>query len=69
MLDVYYAICDALEIRREPNFGEPRKGDIRDSNASIEKARKFLGYRPSYDFKAGIELAIQWYKEKFEKNS
>lgn len=40
----------------------PRASDIRDSNADISKARKNLGYDPSYDFKAGIMLAIEWYK-------
>ncbi len=48
---------------REPEFGPPRKGDIRDSNADISKARKAFGYDPEYDFKAGIALAIEWYKE------
>ena len=47
----------------EPIFGPPRAGDIRDSNADITKARTNLGYDPSYDFKAGIELAIDWYKK------
>ena len=63
LIDVYHAICDALDIEREPLFGPPRKGDIRDSNADITKARTLLHYDPSYDFKAGIALAIDWYKE------
>ncbi|MBQ9511961.1 MAG: SDR family oxidoreductase [Lachnospiraceae bacterium] len=62
LIDVYHAICDALGIQREPIFGPPRKGDIRDSNADISKARERMGYDPSYDFKKGIALAIDWYK-------
>ena len=63
LIDVYNALCEALGTDLEPIYGPPRKGDIRDSNADISKARKNLGYDPSYDFRAGIKLAIDWYKE------
>ena len=62
LIDVYRNLCEALGVEVEPVFGAPRAGDIRDSNADISKARKNLGYDPSYDFKAGIMLAIEWYK-------
>ena len=62
LIDVYKDICQALRVDVEPIFGPPRKGDIRDSNADISKAKKYLGYNPSYDFTEGIKLAIDWYK-------
>lgn len=61
--DIYEDICNALGKKVDPIHDEPRKGDIRDSNADISKAREAFGYDPSYDFKAGIALAIDWYKE------
>lgn len=63
LIDIYYDLCKALGIEREPNFGPDRPGDIRHSNADISKARKNLGYSPEYDFARGIALAIEWYKE------
>ncbi|MBO5565341.1 MAG: SDR family oxidoreductase [Lachnospiraceae bacterium] len=63
LIDVYHHLCEALHKDIEPIFGEPRKGDIRDSNADISKAREKLGYDPSYDFKAGITEAIAWYRK------
>lgn len=63
LIDIYNNLCEALGIEREPIFGPPRKGDIRDSNADISKAKKNLGYDPEYDFEAGIKLAIDWYRE------
>ncbi|MCM1266989.1 MAG: SDR family oxidoreductase [Bacteroidales bacterium] len=63
LIDVYYALCKALGVSVEPNFGPPRAGDVRDSNADITKARTLLGYDPEYDFEKGITLAIDWYKE------
>ena len=63
LIDVYRDICKALKLDVEPEFGPARAGDIRDSNADITKARQNLGYDPQYDFAAGIQLAIDWYKE------
>lgn len=63
LIDVYNQLCDALGTKVEPGFGPERKGDIRDSNADISKARELLGYAPEYDFAKGIHLAIGWYKE------
>ena len=63
LIDIYYGLCKALEIEREPIFGPDRKGDIKHSNADISKAKKLLGYDPDYDFEKGIALAIDWYKE------
>lgn len=63
LIDVYHDICDALGVNIEPNFGQTRAGDIRDSNADISKAKKKLGYDPQFDFEHGIKLAIDWYKE------
>ena len=63
LIDIYYDLCKALDIKREPNFGPDRPGDIKHSNADISKAREKLGYDPDYDFAKGIALAIEWYKE------
>lgn len=63
LIDIYYDLCKALDKDVEPNFGPDRAGDIKHSNADISKAEKMLGYAPEYDFKKGIMLAIEWYKE------
>ena len=69
LIDIYYGLVDALGItddkgnRLEPQFGPDRPGDIRHSNADIEKAKKLLKYNPEWSFKRGIQEAIAWYKE------
>ena len=63
LIDIYYGLCKALNIEREPLFGPDRAGDFKHSNADISKAQKLLGYDPEYSFERGIELAIEWYKE------
>ena len=63
LIDIYNHLCKALGKDVEPNYGPARKGDVRDSNADISKAKELLGYDPEYDFEKGIALAIDWYKE------
>lgn len=62
LIDVYKSICKALGTEIEPIFGPDRKGDIKHSNADINKAKEMLGYDPSWSFERGIEAAIEWYK-------
>ena len=47
----------------EPIYGPERHGDIPHSHASIEKAKKYLGYNPQIDARKGFELACEWYRE------
>lgn len=47
-------------------YGPNRAGDIPHSLASIEKAKKLLGYRPSHDIKAGLKEAVTWYWENLK---
>lgn len=63
LIDLYNKLCELMGKDIKPNFGPDRAGDIKHSNADIEKARKMLGYDPDYDFNRGIELTIDWYKE------
>lgn len=62
LIDIYHTLTKALGKDIEPHFGPDRKGDIKHSNADISKARKLLGYDPSYDFARGLNEAIEWYK-------
>ncbi|MBO4619735.1 MAG: SDR family oxidoreductase [Victivallales bacterium] len=63
LIDIYHTLTKALGVDIEPHFGPDRKGDIKHSNADISKARRLLGYEPSYDFARGLNEAIAWYRE------
>lgn len=63
LTDVYELIKRSMGKQIVPIFGEPRKGDIRDSNADITKAREQLGYDPDWDFERGLMATIDWYRE------
>jgi len=42
-------------------YGENRAGDIPHSLASIDKAKKILGYSPKYSLQEGLKEAVSWY--------
>jgi nucleoside-diphosphate-sugar epimerase len=45
-----------------PVYEESRKGDVRDSQADITKARELLGYEPTVSFEEGLRKTIEWYR-------
>ena len=44
-------------------YGPERKGDVKHSEASINKARDLLGYKPEYSFPKGLKETISWYRD------
>lgn len=44
-----------------PEYREFREGDVRHSLASIDKARRELGFEPTHTAARGLELAMKWY--------
>jgi UDP-glucose 4-epimerase len=42
------------------NYGPPRAGDVRDSQADISKADHLLGYRPHISFEDGLRRTVEW---------
>lgn len=63
LIDIYNILCKELGKSIKPIFGENRKGDIKDSNADITKAKDMLAYEPEWSFERGIYEAINWYKQ------
>ena len=62
-LSAYDASIKNIEL----TFGPFREGDIPHSQASIEKAKKLLGYQPTHNFKEGIKESLEWYYKNHKK--
>lgn len=62
-LKEYLSDFDPDISRVIPVYGPNRAGDIPHSLASVEKARKLLGYDPRFDMKKGLREAVEWYWE------
>lgn len=50
-------------IKIEPTHGPNRAGDIPHSLASIDKAKRLMGYSPKYCMRDGLREAVEWYWE------
>ena len=57
---------DQINLIR-PEFGDARKGDIQHSKASIEKARRLLGYEPVVTFIDGLKETVNWYNQNIKR--
>lgn len=69
LLDMYDVLCDLLDVQIRPLFSDSRKGDIRDSNADISKAKKYLGYVPVCNFHDGMRITVQWYLDRWNQKN
>lgn len=61
-LKAYDSEIENIAIHHGPN----RVGDIPHSLASVDKAKKMLGYEPTHAIKDGLKEAVQWYWEHKE---
>jgi nucleoside-diphosphate-sugar epimerase len=52
-------INELLGKKIQPIYNNERKGDVKHSLASIEKAKKLLGYKVLYSFIEGLKITIQ----------
>ena len=64
--DLFNAIKAALNengvtYTKEPVYRDFRAGDVRHSQASVEKIEKLLSYQSTHKINEGINLAIVWY--------
>lgn len=69
--DLFNAIKAALnengvKYTKEPVYRDFRAGDVRHSQASIEKIESKLGFKAKYQISHGIELSINWYIDKLK---
>ena len=65
--EVYAGIASALGFNQPPSYGPERVGDVKHSLASIDRARKELGYEPKADFQHGLERTVAWYLSEQHK--
>jgi len=47
--------------KKEPIYQDFRAGDVRHSQANIDKAKILLGYEPAYAINRGLDKTVDWY--------
>jgi nucleoside-diphosphate-sugar epimerase len=61
VLDLVGLINDLLGQRLDPVFTPARPGDVRDSQASTDKAERLIGYRPQVPVREGLAATVRWF--------
>ncbi|MDM1301949.1 NAD-dependent epimerase/dehydratase family protein [Acinetobacter indicus] len=52
---------NGVEYSKQPIYREFRAGDVRHSQASVEKIKILIGYNPEFVISQGINQAMPWY--------
>jgi nucleoside-diphosphate-sugar epimerase len=63
VLDLVELVNDLLGDRVDPVFVPARPGDVRDSQASVDKAARLIGYRPLVPVRDGVAATFRWFAE------
>ena len=62
--DLHRAMAALTGSRDDPELRPSRPGDVRDSQACLERARRLLGYAPRVDWRSGLATTVAWYRER-----
>lgn len=65
LMDFISTIEQACGKEGQKEFLPMQPGDVNASLASVEKARRMLGYEPQTMIKDGIPKIVQWYREYY----
>jgi UDP-glucose 4-epimerase len=60
-------ICTFTETDTEIVYGPSRPGDVKHSQADIQKAREILRYEPTFTAEMGLRLSVEWYRAMRKK--
>jgi UDP-glucose 4-epimerase len=56
-------LSDIIGVAVEPIYGDPREGDVRDSQADCALAQEVLNYQPRISFQEGLRRTVDWYRQ------
>ena len=66
LLDLYAAMAREAGVERPALHAPERAGDVRESLASIERARQLLGYEPKVPWREGLVRTMAWYRQRLK---
>jgi nucleoside-diphosphate-sugar epimerase len=61
VLDLVELINGLLPRRVDPVLVAARPGDVRDSQAAVDKAERLIGYRPLVPVRGGVAATVRWF--------
>jgi UDP-glucose 4-epimerase len=64
LLELVEHLNALLGTRIAPKHIAARVGDVRHSQADVERAKADLGYRPTADVARGLRLCLEWWRQR-----
>lgn len=64
VLALFARMAELLESDVTPILAPPRAGDVRDSLASLDLARRHLSYSPRVHWRDGLSTTVEWYRAR-----
>jgi UDP-glucose 4-epimerase len=61
--DLLVSLSAIIGCPLEPEYSDARLGDVRHSQAGIEKAQRLLGFEPRLSFQEGLERTVDWFRK------
>lgn len=62
-LNLVWDLLQKIEgVRISANYGAPREGDVRDSQADTKAAVDELGHAPRFSLEEGLRRTLEWYR-------
>lgn len=55
-------LCQMEGVDIQPEYGPPRPGDVRHSQADTAAAVRDLGHAPRFSFEEGLRRTLEWYR-------
>ena len=69
-LNQVWATLQEIEgVNIAANYGPPREGDVRDSQADTTAARRDLGHDPQYSLEQGLRRTLAWYRAAHQSSA
>jgi nucleoside-diphosphate-sugar epimerase len=61
--EVWETLQKIAGVKIAANYGPPRPGDVRDSQADTTAAMRDLGHAPKYSLEEGLRRTLDWYRQ------
>lgn len=62
LLTLLETLGGILGVKPNPEFQPPRVGDVLHSQASIEEAKRILGFSPAVEFEDGLRKTVEYFR-------
>lgn len=62
LVDVLASLGRILDRDLDPDFRNPRPGDVKHSQASIARAQRLFGFSPQVKLDEGLKRTVEWFR-------